>query len=374
VNGASAPSVGEPPLAGIRVVELAAIGPAPHAVMLLADLGADVARIEREPRGELNPIPTDRDPVLRNRRVARADLADRSTRRLVHQLTDRADVLVEGLRPGAAERLGLGPDELRTTNPGLIYARLTGWGQHGPAARTAGHDINYLSVTGALHAIGRRDGRPPVPLNLIADYGGGSTFLVIGILAALVERTRSGRGQVIDAAMVDGVCSLLQPVLSWRAAGLWSDDRESNLLDGGAPYYDTYTCADGRYVAVGAIERRFYAGLLAGLGLAADDLPDRDDRAAWPALRQVFAEVFARRSRDEWTAVFQGTDACVTPVLSFAEAERFPQMRARAGRHRPDGVGEPAAAPRFSRSPAAASSWATFAGLQELLSSWPVRG
>jgi len=362
------------PLAGTRVVEFAGIGPAPLACMMLNDLGADVVRVRRPGGGELDVIPPDqRDPVLRGRRIVEADLADPAARAGVSGLIDRADVLVEGFRPGAMERLGFGPEDCLARHPGLIYGRMTGWGQSGPDAGTAGHDINYLAVTGALHAIGRADERPPVPLNLIGDYGGGATFLVTGILAALLERGRSGRGQVIDAAMVDGVSALLQPVLSWRSAGLWTDRRESNLLDGAAPYYDTYTCADGRFVAVGAIENRFFAAFVEGLGLAVAELPDRADRANWPALRNIFEQVFRSRNRDEWTEIFNGTDACVTPVLTFAEAADHPQLQSRGSLHERDGGLEAAPAPRFSRSAAGTYSTAETAVLDDVLESWPAR-
>jgi alpha-methylacyl-CoA racemase len=363
-----------PPLTGVRVVEFAALGPVPLACMMLADLGADVVRIDRVAPGELDVIPSGaRDPVLRGRRVVRADMTDPVTRQQLRTLIDRSDVLVEGFRPGTTERMGVGPAECCASNPRLIYGRMTGWGQTGPDAATAGHDINYLAVTGALHAMGRADRPPPVPLNLIGDYGAGSMFLVTGILAALVERAHSGRGQVIDAAMVDGVAALLQPVLSWRAVGLWSDQRESNLLDGAAPYYDTYTCSDGRFVAVGAIENRFYAALVAGLGLNPGDLPDRQDRARWPELRGLFADAFRTRTRDEWTAVFRGTDACVTPILTFDEADRNPQMAARSNLRRVDGRLESTAAPRFSRSPAAPDSPASPVDIAEVLSGWSAR-
>jgi len=364
----------EPPLSGIRIVEFAALGPVPMAGMVLADLGADVLRVQRVGRGELDVIPPDqRDAVLRGRRVIKVDLADPIAKRQVVELIDRADVLIEGYRPGTTERLGFGPDVCCAANPGLVYARMTGWGQGGPTAHTAGHDINYLSVTGALHAIGRRDAPPPVPLNLIGDYGGGSMFLVTGILAALLERGRSGRGQVIDAAMVDGVAALLQPVLSWRSVGQWTDRRESNLLDGAAPFYDTYACADGRYVAVGAIENRFYAEFVAGLGLEADALPDRENRAIWPVLRTLFAARIQQRTRDEWTAVFGGTDACVTPVLAFEEADTHQQMAARGTLNRDRGSLESSPAPRFSRSVHAPGHSAVEIDIAAALEKWPAR-
>jgi alpha-methylacyl-CoA racemase len=366
-----ATETGDPPLTGIRIVELAAIGPVPLACMILADLGADVVRVERNKPGELDMIPADqRDLVLRGRRLIRADLRDPADRNEIINLADRADVFIEGYRPGTAERLALGPEVLCTSNSRLIYGRMTGWGQDGPDAGTAGHDINYLSVTGALHAIGPRSELPPVPLNLIGDYGGGATFLVLGILAALQERHRSGRGQIVDAAMIDGIGTLLQPVLSWRAAGIWSDKRESNILDGAAPYYRTYACADDRYVAVGAIEDRFYAELLAGLGLEIADIPDRRVKENWPRLRVILTRVFVTRTRDEWSAIFQGSGACVTPVLAFDEAADYRQNRARGNLYNRGGVLEAAPAPRFSRSSAGVGAAARVVRFDDVLAEW----
>lgn len=334
------------PLAGLRVMELAGIGPGPHAAMLLADLGADVVRVERPGTAPGRY----RDWVTRGRRSVTADLKDPAGLGLVLKLVERADVLIEGFRPGVTERLGLGPDRCLELNPRLVYARMTGWGQYGPLAARAGHDINYISLTGMLHAIGQPGGPPVVPLNLVGDFGGGSAYLVIGVLAALAERQRSGLGQVIDAAIVDGVSSLGQLIWSMRATGGWSDERGTNLLDSGAPFYGVYECADRRHVAVGAIEPQFYAALLAGLGLDQGDLPAQMDRASWPAMRERFAAIFATRARDDWAAVFADTDACVTPVLSLAEATAHPHLTARGSLVERDGVFQAGTAPRFSRS------------------------
>lgn len=341
------------PLAGLRVLELGGIGPGPHAAMLLGDMGADVVRVRR-PGGLVLP-PEDRDILLRGRRLV--DLDIKTQRDELPALAERADVLIEGFRPGVAERLGIGPDDLCARNPRLVYARMTGWGQDGPMAQRAGHDINYLSMTGMLSAIGRA-GEPPVPpLNLAADFGGGSMFLVAGVLAALYERQASGRGQVVDAAMVDGVSALAAMPWSFRASGLWEDARESNMLDGGAPFYRVYACADGGEMAVGAIEPQFYARLLEGLGLDPDGLPHQIDRSRWPELRGIFAARFAELTRDEWTKIFADVDACVTPVLSMAEAAEDEHLAARGTLPRtgPDGAPQPAPAPRFSRTPATAA-------------------
>jgi alpha-methylacyl-CoA racemase len=337
------------PLAGLKVVELAGIGPGPHAAMVLGDLGAEVVRIDR-PSGGLALGTSGADPTLRGRRRVAADLKDPAGVEAVLRLVEHADVLLEGYRPGVTERLGVGPDDCHARNPRLVYARMTGWGQDGPMAPRAGHDINYISLTGALHAIGRAGERPVPPLNLVGDFGGGSMLLVVGVLAALWEAQRSGRGQVVDAAMVDGASLLSQMVWGMLGQGLWTDGREENLLDGHAPFYDTYTCADGRYVAVGALEPQFYAALLTGLGVDAGELPAQYDRAGWPALRARFTEVFASRTRDEWAARFDGTDACVTPVLAFGEAAAHPHLAARGTIVDNDGAPPRAApAPRFSR-------------------------
>lgn len=321
------------PLDGLRVVELGGMGPVPHAAMVLADLGAEVARIERPP-GDAHAG----DPTLRGRRRILADLKEPAGRDVVRALAARADILIEGFRPGVAERLGIGPEDCQGINPRLVYGRMTGWGQTGPRAADVGHDINYLGLTGVLHAIGRAGERPVPPLNMVADYGGGSMLLLVGVLAALVERERSGRGQVVDAAMVDGVSMLAQLIWGLLGRGGWTDRRGANLLDGGAPFYDTYVCADGRYVAVGAIEPAFRSRLLDGLGIEDDD-------------RDRIAAAFRTRTRDEWTAVFAGRDACVTPVLSFAEAAGDPHLAARQTIITAGGVRQAAPAPRFSRTP-----------------------
>lgn len=339
------------PLTGVRVVEMAGIGPSTHTGMMLADLGADVVRIVR-PRGALQWLPPGADDLsLRGRRLVRADVKTASGLSAVLDLVDLADVLIDGFRPGVMERLGLGPDVCRARNPRLIYGRVTGWGQQGPLAQRAGHDINYVGLTGALAAMGRPGTAPPVPLNLVGDFGGGSCFLLVGILAALHERSRSGLGQVIDAAMIDGVASLAQSVLTMVSAGSWVEERGANLLDGGAPFYDTYECADGRYVAVGAIEPAFFRELVRGLGLDEREVPEQYPAENWPGLRRMFTAAFRTRSRDEWAGHFADRDACVTPVLTFAEAAVHPQCRTRGTYHLTDASIQAAPAPRFSRSP-----------------------
>jgi len=335
------------PLQGLRVVELAGIGPGPHAAMILGDLGADVVRVER-PSKSPRPGPS-RDQVLRNRRSVAANLKDDQDRDTVLRLIAKADVLIEGFRPGVTERLGLGPQDCAKLNERLIYARMTGWGQTGPRSQQSGHDINYISLNGVLHAIGRAGERPVPPLNLVGDFGGGSMFLLVGILSALYERERSGKGQVIDAAMVDGSSVLAAMMYAFRATGLWSDVRGTNMLDTGAPYYDTYECADGRYVAVGSIEPQFYAELLDKLGLDPAELPAQNDVARWPELRARLTETFLAHDRDHWAKVFATSDACVTPVLSFAEIETEPHNTERNTFYTESGFALPFPAPRFSR-------------------------
>ncbi|PBC36012.1 carnitine dehydratase [Rhodococcus sp. ACPA4] len=340
------------PLHGVKVLELAGIGPGPHAAMILGDLGADVVRVER-PSGALEVTNGQPDHMLRNRRSINADLKTVEGRERVLELVAVADVLIEGYRPGTTERLGLGPDDCSSVNPGLIYARMTGWGQEGSLSKRAGHDINYIALTGALHAIGDSEGKPVPPLNLVGDFGGGSMFLVVGILAALLERQQSSRGQVVDAAMVDGASVLMQMAWAMRGADAWTDRPRANLVDGGAPFYDTYQCADGRWIAVGAIEPQFYAQLLTGLGLADAELPEQNDRDQWPHIRKVFAEVILAEERDHWAGVFAGTDACVTPVLSLDEAAAGGHLVRRGTIIEVGGVQQAAPAPRFSRTPSA---------------------
>ena len=335
------------PLAGIRVLELAGMGPGPHASMLLADLGADVVRVQRP--GQLPVAGKIASQQLRGRTIVELDLKDPSAIDTVLRLIERADVLVEGFRPGVTERMGLGPDVALGRNPALIYGRVTGWGQDGPRSQEPGHDLNYISRTGLLNAVGRKGERPVPPLNLFGDFGGGSMFLVVGVLAALVERQSSGIGQVVDAAMVDGAPALGHLLWSMRGTGQWSEDRGTNIFDGSAPFYDTYQCSDEKYVAVGALEPQFYAEMLRVLEIDADDLGPQRDESGWPHMRAVLTARFASRTRDQWAQSFDGVSACVTPVLTFAEAETDPHMAQRGTFVDIDGVVQPAPAPRFSR-------------------------
>ena len=340
------------PLHGIKVMEFAGIGPGPFCAMLLADLGAEVIRIDR-PNG---PEGDRLDIVGRGRRSIALDLKQAHATAALLRMIPQFDVLIEGFRPGVMERLKLGPVQMHECNPKLIYGRMTGWGQHGPLAMRAGHDINYIALTGALHAMGRPDAPPAPPLNLVGDYGGGGMLLALGIMAALLERAQSGQGQVVDAAMVDGAALLMAPIFGMKARGRWQGERGGNLLDGSAPFYDTYTCACGGFVAVGPIEPQFFSEMLTRLGLDAAEFQDRTNPAHWPAHKARLAAVFRTKTRDAWTEIFAESDGCVVPVLSMDEAPHHPHNQARGNFRLRDGVAEPAPAPRFSRSQAKPSA------------------
>lgn len=337
------------PLNGYTVIELAGLGPAPMAGMMLADMGAEVIRIERSTQVSARRT---KDISLRGKKSIVLDLKNPRGVDALLQIIDSADVLIDPYRPGACEKLGIGPDVCLNRNPKLVFARMTGWGQSGPLARTAGHDINYIALSGALHAIGRKGERPVVPLNIVGDMGGGGMLVVTGILAALLESKNSGRGQVIDAAMIDGAAQQMWMFQGMHANGTWNaDERESNLLDGGAYFYDTFECADGRYIALGAIEPEFHALMLKHLGLDPMDFPVQFDQAAWPRLKQRIAEAVRMRTRDEWCSIMEGSDACFAPVLSLVEAPKHPANVARGTYVEVDGVIQAAPAPRFSRTP-----------------------
>jgi alpha-methylacyl-CoA racemase len=338
------------PLRGLKVVELAGLAPAPFAATMLADLGADVVRVDRAKPGQ-DVLGIAGDPLMRGRRSIGVDTKKPEGVELVLRLAERSDVLIEGFRPGVAERMGLGPEQVHARNPRLVYGRVTGWGQDGPLAAAAGHDINYAGIAGALEPVGRAGERPVPPLNLVADFAGGGLLLAMGILAALHERTSSGRGQVVDAAMVDGAALLTTQLHGMRAAGLWPGERGTNILDGGAPFYDTYETADGKYVAVGAIEMRFWSDLVKVLGLEGGDVPPHINADEWPRLRKILAEAIGKHTRDELVAKAEGTDACLTPVLSPWEAAGHPHNVARNTFVDIGGVVQPAPAPRFDRTP-----------------------
>lgn len=336
------------PLSGIRIVEIDAIGPVPLAAMLLADMGAEIVRVARPPSAGASPWDDVGGAVLhRSREVVHLNLKEDADRAQLLALIDHADGLIEGYRPGVMERLGVGPDVCLARNPRLVFGRMTGWGQTGPMALRAGHDINYISLTGALHAMGEQGKPPPVPLNLVGDYGGGAMFLIAGMLAALLAARTSGRGQVVDACITDGTASLMSLFYAWQSSGQWTDEPASNLLDGAAPFYRCYACADGRHVAVGCLEPQFFAQMIAAL-----DLQNRGhvqgDRAGWPAMQADLDMTFRTRTRDEWALHFAGTDACVTPVLSLVEAPLHPHNQARGTFVALDGAAQPAPAPRFS--------------------------
>jgi len=365
------------PLAGLKVIELAGLGPAPFAAMVLADLGADVVRVDRPPGPAhdgrpggtiLTALDPSKDILARGRRSVAVDLKQPAGADLVLRLVEHADVLIEGYRPGVAERLGVGPDHCAERNPRLVYGRMTGWGQDGPLAPAAGHDIDYIAVTGVLGAIGQQSGPPQIPLNVVGDLGGGAMFLLTGVLAALWEAQRSGHGQVVDAAIVDGTALLAAMQYALKASGLWRDDRGTNLLDGGAPYYDVYETADGQYVAVGALEPQFFAELVRVLEID-DAEQDRDD------LRELFQQRFRSRTRSEWERLFAGSDACVAPVLSFSEAPEHPHLAARGTYVERDGLVQPAPAPRFSRTPARLGRPPAMPGqhTREVLRDWGIR-
>lgn len=361
------------PLNGVRIVELAGIGPCPMAGMLLAELGADVIKLDRlAPSGLGLGTPAEHAYLHRSRRSVAIDLKHPEGRALALRLCREADALIEGFRPGVTERLGLGPDDCHGVNPRLVYGRVTGWGQTGPLARSAGHDLNYIALTGALHAIGRPGQPPTPPLNLVGDFGGGALYLALGVVAALFETRGSGQGQVVDAAMVDGAASLMTGLYGLRSAGLMSDKRGENVLDGGAHFYDVYETRDGRHISLAPIEPGFYRTLLDRLGLSVDDLPNSRDPNDWPALSSKLAALIKTRTRDEWTELLEGTDACFAPVLSMAEAPEHPHNRARETFVPSGGDWQPNAAPRFSRTPSVVRSAPTEAGAgtTETLEDW----
>jgi alpha-methylacyl-CoA racemase len=344
------------PLKGLKVIEMVGIGPCPFAAMMLADMGADVIRIDRKPDPNApNPYPmlgTKFDVMARGRRSLALDLKDPRARQLLLDLVAKADVLVEGFRPGVMERLGLGPDPCLDRNPRLVYGRVTGWGQTGPLSQAAGHDLNYVALSGMLHAMGRADSPPVPPLNLVGDFGGGAMMLAFGVVCAAFEAKQSGKGQVVDAAMTDGAALLGAMMYGLRAFGSWSDERESNLLDGGAPFYDCYACLDAKFISLGAIEPQFYAQLLQLAGVEDPQFRKQWRQADWPELKRKFAELFATRTREDWCRLLEGTDVCFAPVLDMAEAPKHPHNAARATFVEVDGVTQPAPAPRFSRTPA----------------------
>ncbi len=339
------------PLGGYRIIEMAGIGPAPFAAMLLADMGAEVIRVDRREAADLGvPGREPRFDVLgRGRRSIAVDVKAPAGREVVERLAAKADALIEGFRPGVMERLGLDPDVLLALNPRLVLGRMTGFGQDGPLAQAAGHDIDYIALAGVLHSIGRRGEAPVPPLNLVGDFGGGGMFLAFGVVCALLEAQRSGKGQVVDAAMVDGSATLMALMFGLLSQGTWKDERGVNILDGAAPWYDTYATKDGKWLAVGAIEKRFYEAFVERLGLDPGNLPKQHDRAGWPDLRRRFAEAIAARTRDDWERIFAGSDACVAPVLALGEVASHPHNAARGTFVARDGVLQPAPAPRFSR-------------------------
>ena len=366
------------PLSGIKIVEIAGIGPGPYGAMLLADLGADVIRIDRSTGvnafGQSASAEPPADLLARGRRSVAVDLKNPDGVATVLDLIAEADVLVEGFRPGVMERLGLGPDVCLERNPKLVYGRMTGWGQEGPYASAAGHDINYIALAGALEPLGRAGEQPTPPLNLVGDFGGGGMMLAFGVCAALVEVARSGEGQVIDAAMVDGAASLMTMTWSFKHMGIWADERGTNMLDTGAHFYDTYETADGKWVSIGSIEPQFYAELLRLTGIDPESLPKQMDKSQWPALKVRFAEVFKTKTRDEWSEIMEHTDVCFAPVLSMDEAPQHPHIAERGTFTEVAGLVQPAPAPRFSRTPGSIERPPPHAGqhTDEVLAAWGV--
>ncbi len=361
------------PLDGIKVIEIAGIGPGPFACMMLADQGAEVLRIDRAQNVQpTQPDQPSLDLLCRGRRSAGVDLKNADGVAAVLRLVEQADVLIEGFRPGVMERLGLGPEVCLERNPRLVFGRMTGWGQEGPLAQAAGHDINYIALAGALAPIGRRGGPPVPPLNLVADFGGGGMLMAYGVMCALLERERSGKGQVVDAAMVDGSAALMTIFHGMRAVGLWSDERGTNLLDTGAHFYDVYETADGQYVSIGAIEPQFYAEFLERLGIEEDELPRQMDRATWPESKERVAKLLKTKTRDEWCAILEGTDVCFAPVLTMGEAVNHPHNVARNTFVEIAGTPQPGPAPRFSRTPSAIRRPPAHAGqhTDEVLGEW----
>ena len=341
-------------LSGYRVVELAGIGPAPMCAMLLADMGADVVRIDRLADAGLGvPVQTRYSLLNRGRRSVALDLKRPEATDTVLRMVEKADALIEGFRPGVMERLGLGPEVCRARNPRLVYGRMTGWGQEGPLAQAAGHDINYIALAGALYSIGRRGEAPVPPLNLVGDFGGGALYLALGVVAGILEAQKSGKGQVVDVAMVDGVASLMTAIYGMHGAGIWTNERGANILDTGAHYYDVYETQDGKHVSVGSIEAKFYEELLERSGLKNEELPRQNDRPSWPGMKQRLKALFLTKTRDEWCKIMEGTDICFAPVLSMDEAPQHPHNRVRGTFVVQGGVTQPAPAPRFSRTPSA---------------------
>ena len=364
------------PLTGLKVIELAGIGPAPMAAMMLSDMGAEVIRVDRLTASGLGiPMPKKFNFLGRGRKSIAIDLKNPEGIAALLELIDQADIVIEGFRPGVMERLGMGPDVCLERNPKLVYGRVTGWGQEGPLSKCAGHDLNYIALSGALHAIGRSNDEPPTPpLNLVGDFGGGTMFIVVGILAALHEVKNSGKGQVVDAGMVDGALSLMTSIYGMHAGGNQSDERGSNILDSGAHFYNTYETRDGKYVSIGSIETKFYAILLDKIGLDPDSLPPQMERESWPAMKEKFKEIFLTKTRDEWCALMENTDICFAPVLSLGEAAEYSHNKERGSFVEVEGVMHPAPAPRFSATPSSIKSSTPATGIHtdEVLADWGI--